>query len=225
MDCVVRPTPKSNLDKGLVVCHKWIDGWPGLVGASPKPRGLPSLSPAPATRSLKARVTKHWFSIRYMAKTAKMRISFIHTAVLAVLAAVALLASGHCQASCGEYVYSRYRTATHQETEVRRHDSQNVLDNLKSELVRSKEENGVSHQTFPVLPIPCSGPGCSQNPTPSLPVAPATTIGNSHQDRLISGQPDIELPSNVSHRRDLNDSARALRGFPLLIEMPPEFVA
>ena len=25
---------------GLVVCHKWIDGWPGLEGLSPKPRGF-----------------------------------------------------------------------------------------------------------------------------------------------------------------------------------------
>ena len=26
--------------KGLVLCQQWIDGWPGLEGASPKPRGF-----------------------------------------------------------------------------------------------------------------------------------------------------------------------------------------
>ena len=193
-----------------------------------------------------------------MAKTVTMRFTFIRTAVLAVSAVVALLTCGHCDASCGEYVYSRFRTTTHKVPEVRRHDSLNALDFVNSGLLRSSEVrtetvisgarfhrarhvtnvphvrkttviiapvlNGVLREDFPPLPLPCNGPGCSQNPTPSLPVAPQTTIGISHQDRLISGQPDVELPSEVSDLRHIKDLARALRGFPLLIEMPPEFV-
>lgn len=159
-----------------------------------------------------------------MTKTVTIRITFIRTAVLAVSAVVALLTSGRCYASCGEYVYSRYRTQAHLVPDMRRHVAMNDQDIRKSGLLRSTGENGVSHETFPGLPVPCSGPGCSQNPTPSLPVAPQTTAGSGRHDRLISGQPDVELPSDVSHLRDLNDFARALRGFPLLIEMPPEFV-
>jgi hypothetical protein len=159
-----------------------------------------------------------------MAKTVTMRITFIRTAVLAVSAVVALLTCDRCDASCGEYVYSRYRTATHQVPEVRRHDFLNELNVLKQGLVRSSEENGISREEFPPLPIPCNGPGCSQNPTPALPVAPYPTVAGGHQDRLICGQPAVELPSEVTHRRDLKDLARPMRGFPLLIEMPPEFV-
>ena len=153
-----------------------------------------------------------------------MRNTFIRPAVLAVSAVVALLASGLCEASCGEYVYSRYRTTTHQVPEVRRHVAVNVHETGKSGLMSSTAVSGVELETLPVLPGPCTGPGCRQNPTPSLPVSPQTTIGSSHQDRLLSGQPDVELASEVSHRRDLRGLARALRGFPLLIEMPPEFV-
>ena len=159
-----------------------------------------------------------------MAKTVTMRITFIRAAVLAASAVVALMASCRCNASCGEYVYSRYRTMTHQVSDVRRHDLRNDHEVLKSELVRPSEDNGVSHETFPVQPLPCNGPDCSQNPTPALPVVPPATVAGGHQDRLIVGQLTVELPSDVSHRRDIKDVARALRGFPLLIEMPPELV-
>ena len=197
-----RATPKSNLDKALVL------------------RGCP--------RSLHAGHARGAFpdslSVRNMGKTVTNRITFIRTAILAVSVVVALLTSGRCNGSCGEYVYSRYRTPNHLVPDLRRHVALNDHDIRKSGLLRSSEENGVSHETFPGLPLPCSGPGCSQTPTPSLPVAPRTTIGSSHEDRLIPGQPGVELPSNVFHRREINGLARALRGFPLLIEMPPEFV-
>jgi hypothetical protein len=129
------------------------------------------------------------------------------------------LTSGRCNASCGEYVYSRYRTATHQVPKVARSEH----DNLKSELVRLSEDSRMPHESLPSLPLPCNGPNCQQSPTPSLPVALPTTVASGHQDRLICGQLTVELPSEVSRRRDLDSHARALRGFPLLIEMPPEF--
>ena len=159
-----------------------------------------------------------------MRKTITMQITVIRAAVLAVSAAVALLASDSCNASCGEYVYSRYRAATHQVLEVSRHVAISDYDIWQSELVVSAEQHGVSHEAILPVPIPCSGPDCRQSPTPSLPVAPPTTVTSGHQDRLICGQLAVELPSEVSRRRDLNAHARALRGFPLLIEMPPEFV-
>ncbi len=156
-----------------------------------------------------------------MDKTTTIRITLIHTAVLAVSVVVALLMSGSCSASCGEYVYSRYRTVTHPVPNVTLNDH----DIVKSELVRLSEENDVAREaTLPSLPMPCNGPNCQQSPTPSLPVAPPTTVASGHQDRLICGQLTVELPSEVSRRRDINSHARAVRGFPLLIEMPPEFV-
>ena len=155
-----------------------------------------------------------------MDKIVTIRNTFIRTAVLALSIVVALLASGSCNASCGEYVYSRYRTATHQVPEV----AKNEHDILKSKLVRSSEESRIAHESLPSLPMPCNGPNCQHSPTPSLPIAPPTTVASGQQDRLICGQRTVELPSEVSRRRDLNCHARALRGFPLLIEMPPELV-
>ncbi|MBC7967171.1 MAG: hypothetical protein H7Z17_14755, partial [Fuerstia sp.] len=89
-----------------------------------------------------------------MDKTVTTRIAFIRTAVLAVTIMVALLTSGRCNASCGEYVFSRYRTATHQVPEV----AKNEHDILKSKLVRSSEESRIAHESLPSLPMPCNGP-------------------------------------------------------------------
>ena len=159
-----------------------------------------------------------------MAKTDTIRIFFIRTAVLAASVLIALLASGHCDASCGEYVFSRHRTPTPHESDVTQIVARNHQDVQKSELVGLSKEIGVLHETPLTSPIPCTGPDCQQSPTPSLPIAPPTTVTSGHQDRLICGPLAVELPSDVSRRRDLNFHARALRGFPLLIEMPPESV-
>ena len=41
-------------------CHSWIEGWPGLESAARNPgASFAPLSPAPATRSLKAVLTEH----------------------------------------------------------------------------------------------------------------------------------------------------------------------
>lgn len=160
-------------------------------------------------------------SIQNMDKTITIRITLIRTAVFAVSVVVALLTSGRCNASCGEYVYSRYRTATHQVPKV----AMNEHDNLKPELVRLSEAFRMPHESLPSMPLPCNGPNCQRSPTPFLPVAPPTAVPGGHQDRLICGKLTVELPSEESRRRDLDCHARALRGFPLLIEMPPEFVS
>jgi hypothetical protein len=157
-----------------------------------------------------------------MAKTVKIRIPFLRAAIRAVSAVVVLLTSAACTASCGEYVYSRHRTATHPLPEVSQHIAATDHDNLKFGRVVSSEENGVSHE-IPV-PMPCNGPECRQSQIPSLPIGPPTTVETGHQDRLICGPFSVDLRAEVSRRRDLHSNARRLRGFPLLIEMPPESV-
>ena len=158
-----------------------------------------------------------------MANTLTTRITFLRTAIFAVVSVGALFNSGVCRASCGEYVYSRFRTPAHHQSSVSKSLESNGQEVVKSELVRSALENGVSPEP-PAVPVPCSGPNCSQNPTPSLPFAPPTTAGNASRDRLVHGRLAVELPCEVSLRRDLNSNARPLRGFPLLIEVPPETV-
>ncbi|MEJ7592946.1 MAG: hypothetical protein WKF77_15470 [Planctomycetaceae bacterium] len=153
-----------------------------------------------------------------------IRITFLRTAIFAVSIGVALLSCGLCNASCGEYVFSRHRTPTPHGSDVRRGVARNQQDVLKSEMVGLSKDIFLLHETPLPSPIPCSGPNCQQSPTPSLPIAPPTTVTSGHQDRLICGARAVELPSDVSRRRDLNFHARALRGFPLLIEMPPESV-
>lgn len=158
-----------------------------------------------------------------MTNTLTTRITFLRAAIFAVVLVGALFNSGVCRASCGEYVYSRFRTPAHQESNVSKSHESNGQNVIKSELVRSPPENRVSPEP-PALPVPCSGPNCSQNPTPALPFAPPTTSGNASRDRLVHGRIAVELPFEVSRRRDLDSRARPLRGFPLLIEVPPERV-
>ena len=159
-----------------------------------------------------------------MAKTFTIRNTFLRTAIFAVSVGVVLLSCGLCNASCGEYVFSRHRTPTPHGPDVRQIVARSHQDVLKSELVGLSKEIGVLHETRLPSPMPCNGPNCQQSPTPSLPVAPPTTVASGHHDRLICGHLTVELPSEVSRRQDINSHARALRGFPLLIDLPPEFV-
>jgi len=157
-----------------------------------------------------------------MAKTVKIRIPFLRAAIRAVSAVVVLLTSATCIASCGEYVYSRHRTATHPLPDVSQHIAAKDHDVLPSRRVHSSAANGVSHE-IPV-PMPCNGPECRQSQIPSLPIGPPTTVETGHQDRLMCGSFSVDLRAEESRRRDFHSDARRLRGFPLLIEMPPESV-
>ena len=140
---------------------------------------------------------------------------------------VALLNSSVIHASCGDYVYSRFRTPTHHGSIVYRRVEVNRLEVATSQIVRAKIEGlrGDVTETMPQpeAPAPCHGPNCSQNPTPGVPVAPSSTVGSANQDRLISGRLSAEFGPEVSLRRDLKSNARSRRGYPLLIDMPPEF--
>lgn len=159
-----------------------------------------------------------------MANLFTIRITSVRTALRAASVLIALLTSGSCYASCGEYVFSRHRMPTPQVSNVSQIVAGSHHDAMMSERFGLSKDIGVLHETPLPAPNPCNGPNCHQSPTPSLPVAPQSTAGSSQEDRLISGQSDFAMPAEVSRRRELNDLARALRGFPLLIEMPPEFV-
>ena len=141
---------------------------------------------------------------------------------------VALLNCSVGHASCGGYVYSRFRMPTYHGSMTIRSAEVNSLDVAESEILRvatlglpfDVAESG----SQPSAPAPCHGPNCSENPTPLVPFPPPAIVGSSNQDRLIFGHSTIELPCSVSLREDLHNDARARRGFPLLIEMPPENV-
>jgi hypothetical protein len=161
----------------------------------------------------------HANAIRKMSQTHKSQALVIRTAIFA--ASIALLMLGKCDASCGEYVYSRFRTPTHHDTIARQFPEPSFQHVAKSELTQTPGKHGIS-QDSTGFPVPCSGPNCTKNPTPSLPFAPPATMGGSSQDRLIHYFAVVDLASEASRRRDLESLARPERGFPLLIEMPPE---
>jgi len=160
-----------------------------------------------------------------MANDLKMRLNCIRVAFFAALAVAVLSGSRVGHASCGDYVYSRFHTPAHQGRTLNQHSDADYLDLTSSDSEISQTyqgESDASHST-PAQPAPCHGPNCSQNPAPLVPFAPPTSAGGSNQDRLMIGQLSFELPSNVSSLEDVQSHARKRRGFPLLIEMPPEF--
>lgn len=150
------------------------------------------------------------------------RLIYIRVAIFAASVWVALLSSRSCDASCGEYVFSRFHTPAQHRSVMNQETGRNNQDIFKSEFSHLRKNRTGSSGATPALPTPCHGPNCSQNPTPMVPVAPQTTVGSSSQDRLIFGHPTMELPSDMSPLEDMQSDARARRGYPLLIEMPPE---
>ena len=163
-------------------------------------------------------------SVFDMAQDFTTRLNYLRVAIFAASALVALSGSSVCHASCGEYVYSRFHTPANHGRGLNQRSDATELDVAKSEISRSGSNGAGSLDSTPALPTPCHGPNCSQNPTPMVPFAPAATVGSSNQDQLIFGHLTIELPLELSQRGDLQSDARARRGFPLLIEMPPEIV-
>lgn len=153
-----------------------------------------------------------------------MHINYARVAIFAASALVAFLISSVSQASCGDYVYSRFQTPTHRSSMVIQRVEVNTLDVAKSEIRRETAQNLPVEVAESVSQpaAPCHGPNCSQNPTPLVPVAPSSTVGSSSQDWLIFGHRSAEIPSQVSLRRDLKSNARSRRGYPLQIDMPPE---
>ena len=159
-----------------------------------------------------------------MANDLKMRLNCIRVAFFAALAVSALSGSRVGHASCGDYVYSRFHTPAHQGLTLNQHSDADYLDSTSSEISLTHQgESDASHST-PAPPAPCHGPNCSQNPAPLVPFAPPTSAGGSNRDRLMMGQLSFELPANLSAPEDVHSHARKRRGFPLLIEMPPEIL-
>lgn len=157
-----------------------------------------------------------------MAKNLTMRLNCIRVAIFAASASVALSVSGVCHGSCGEYVYSRFHTPAQHGRSHSQHADADRLNATNSEILDYRDRGSELSDFMPVQPTPCHGPNCSQNPTPLAPFAPLTTVGAASQDRLIFGYVAIELPSEMSRREDKQTDARTRRGYPLLIEMPPE---
>ena len=156
-----------------------------------------------------------------MGKNINICTLFMRPAVLAVSIVVSLLTCGNCNASCGEYVYSRHRT-THQALEDRPDGAMRQQGIWKSELIRSASKHPVARNASFPLQIPCRGPNCQKSPTSSLPVSAPETVSSGRMDRLILGRLAVAIPSEVSRYRDLDGQVRVRRGFPLLIEMPPQ---
>jgi len=157
-----------------------------------------------------------------------MPITFARVAIFAASAMVALSSTSVGHASCGEYVYSRFRTPSHHASMPIRPVDVDKLAIANSQIMRAATQglpvdvNESASQ--PAAPAPCHGPNCSQNPTPLVPVPPSSNVGRSNPDRLVCGYLSAEFPSEVCLRRDLETNARKRRGYPLLIEMPPETV-
>ena len=155
-----------------------------------------------------------------MGNTIKICALFIRPAVVAVALGMVLLNCGNCSGSCGEYVYSRHRT--HAVIEDRLEGAIRQQDIWKSEFFRSVKTHGIARNASFPLQIPCRGPNCQKSPTSSLPVSAPETVSSGRMDRLILGRVAVEIPSDVSRHRDLAGSVRVRRGFPLVIEMPPQ---
>lgn len=156
-----------------------------------------------------------------MGKTIKICALFIRPAVIAASLGMVLLTCGNCSASCGEYVYSRHRTP-HAVIEDRLTGAMGQQDIWKSELFPAVHAHRFARNVAFPLQIPCRGPNCQKSPTSSLPVSAPETVSSGRMDRLILGRVAVEIPSAVSRHRDLAGSVRVRRGFPLLIEMPPQ---
>ena len=157
-----------------------------------------------------------------MAKNFTMRLNCVRVAIFAASALVALSVSGVCHGTCGEYVYSRFHTPAQHGRSHSQHADADRLNAANSEILHSRNSGSDVSNSMPVQPMPCHGPNCSQNPTPLAPFAPLATVGAASQDRLIFGYAAIQLPSEMSLREDMQTDARTRRGYPLLIEMPPE---
>ncbi len=151
-----------------------------------------------------------------------MRLNFVRVAFFAALAVAALSGSSVLQASCGDYVYSRFHSPTPQGRTLNQHSDADYLDLTSSEISPKYQDASDGSHSTPAQPMPCHGPNCSQNPTPLAPFAPLAYAGSSNQDRLMIGLLSFELPSKSSSLEDVQSRVRARRGFPLLIEMPPE---
>lgn len=157
-----------------------------------------------------------------MAINSTMRLNCSRVAIFAASALVVLSVSGVCHGSCGEYVYSRFHTPVQHGRSHSQHADADRLNATYSENVDFRDRGSELSNSMPGHPTPCHGPNCSQNPTPLAPFAPLATVGDASQDRLIFGHVAMELPSEMSPREDMQTDARTRRGYPLLIEMPPE---
>ena len=128
----------------------------------------------------------HIVQFQNMTRFFTTRFSLLRVAMFAASVLVALLNSSVSHASCGDYVYSRFRTPTNHGNMVIRRVEANTLNIAKSQIVRAKIGGlrGDVAETMPQpeAPAPCHGPNCSQNPTPFVPVAPSITVGSSSQD-------------------------------------------
>ena len=153
-----------------------------------------------------------------------MRRDCVRVAIFAASAVFTLSVSGACYASCGGYVYSRFHTPDEHRQSLNEPAKADGRDLANSEFLNLLHHGSGSSNSTPALPAPCYGANCSQNPTPLVPFAPPTSTGDSSQDRLIFGRLAIELPSTLCRLEDMESGARARRGFPLLIEVPPEIV-
>ena len=155
-----------------------------------------------------------------MAIDIRSRVNSVRVAFFAASAVFALSNGSVCSASCGEYLYSRFHMPTQYDGDLNPADQESL--NLPFD--RLLTDFKIIDRKSSTPQFPCDGPGCQQAPSAPLPMAPPGTVESGRHDRLLCGHLGIEQPSLVSERQYLNSHARARRGFPLLIEMPPECV-
>ena len=128
---------------------------------------------------------------------------------------LALVCTGRAEASCGDYLHSRHSL----------HKTSQFLPHLSETSVASTVDEADSHRE-PIVPAtqPCSGPECGKAPL-SIPLpVPVTGPGSkTDQHPAIFLRPRCEYPASTLHVGP-RSRVRAVPGFPLPIDVPPELV-
>ena len=161
---------------------------------------------------------EHSCRVLMMLLTRSKREFSLAVAMFVSLLTLEITSGAPVEASCGAYLHT---TAIGRiDHHISRTATANAADgNYKADVLQSL----VTPETQPEpVHLPCSGPGCRRGASP--PPVPAIPV-NSRSHRCDVCHADVigtgtEVLS--AQRSAAISSARALRGFPLMVDVPPE---
>jgi hypothetical protein len=133
--------------------------------------------------------------------------------IVIVLFVLDVVCSARAAATCGDYLHSRRSLEVSPQTSPRLSDSN---------VVSTNDEAGESREPVAPRPQPCSGPGCGKAPH-SVPLPIPVTVPGSHWDQNLAIVPRTACERPVITLQAMPfQNARARRGFPLRVDVPPE---